>query len=344
MTTLKDAMDAHRRRIDAALATAFDQVSPPPLREAARWYPDAGGKRLRPVMAMLACEAAGGGGEVSLPVALAVELVHNFSLVHDDIMDRDATRRGRPTVHMKWDESTAILAGDVLFARAFEVLSAIPDAASHRDASRLLSEAIRRLCEGQALDMLFERDEHVTTQAYLDMIRGKTALLFEAAARGGALCVRRGSDASHDAANILAPPGHTAEAVSALSVYGECFGMAFQIADDILDVTGDTKTLGKPWGSDIRAGKRTILALDTLERATPEQARVLRAAFGRADASDAQVQEATRAMRESGAIGSAEKLRDAYAMRADAALGSLPKTEAREHLRALNEWARTRTL
>ena len=323
---LKDAMEAHRRRIDHALSAAFDQVSPAPLREAARWYPDAGGKRLRPVIAMLACEAAGGTAEDALPVAMAVELIHNFSLVHDDIMDRDATRRGRPTVHTKWDEATAILAGDVLFARAFEMLSAIPDAAAHRDASRLLSEAIRRLCEGQALDMLFERADDVTIQSYLDMIRGKTALLFEAAARGGA----------------LAAPRHPPSAVSALSIYGECFGMAFQIADDLLDVTAESQKLGKPWGSDIRAGKRTILVLDALERGGPEQQAALRRALGRGDASDAEVRAAVGALRASGAIDSAEKLRDAYAARADAALEALPKTEAREHLRALNAWARTR--
>ncbi|HUR67953.1 MAG TPA: polyprenyl synthetase family protein [Candidatus Thermoplasmatota archaeon] len=328
MAGLREAMETHKARFDAALAPCFDQVAPPRLREAVRWYPDAGGKRLRPVMAMLACEAAGGSAEDALPVALAVELVHNFSLVHDDIMDRDATRRGRPTVHTKWDEATAILAGDVLFARAFEVLTQIPDAAAHRDASRLLSEAIRRICEGQAYDVQFERQERVTTQDYLDMIRGKTALLFEAAARGGAVTA----------------PRHDAQAVSALSIYGECFGMAFQVADDLLDVTGDPKAIGKPWGSDIRAGKRTILVLDALERATPEQARPLRAALGRADATDTEVRAAVDVLRASGAIAAAEKLRDAYAKRADEALHALPASPAREHLRALNEWARTRTL
>ena len=323
---LREAMDAHRKRIDDALSAAFDQVSPPQLRDAARWYPDAGGKRLRPVMAMLACEAAGGSAADAMPVAMAVELVHNFSLVHDDIMDRDATRRGRPTVHVKWDEPTAILAGDVLFARAFEMLSAIPDATSHRDASRLLSETIRRLCEGQALDMLFEREERVSTQAYLDMIRGKTALLFEAAARGGALSAPRRAEGS----------------VAALSIYGECFGMAFQIADDLLDVTGDANTLGKPWGSDIRAGKRTILVLDALERGSPQQVGALRHALGKKDASDAEVRAAVEALRASGALAAAEKLRDAYAKRAEAALEALPRSDARDHLRALNVWALTR--
>lgn len=326
MTTLKEAMHGLKAAFDASLVGAFDQISPAPLREATRWYPDAGGKRLRPVMAMLACEAAGGKADEAMPVALAVELVHNFSLVHDDIMDKDDTRRGRPTVHKKWDEATAILAGDVLFARAFEVLAQIPDAAAHRDASLLLSEAIRRLCEGQALDVLFEKQEKVTTQDYLDMIRGKTALLFEAAARGGA----------------LAAPRHDASAISSLSVYGECFGMAFQVADDLLDVTGDSKTLGKPWGSDIRAGKKTILVLDALERATPPQERVLREALGRAAATEAEVRAAVDVLDATGAIAAAEKLRDAYARRADQALHALPASPAREHLRELNEWARSR--
>ena len=118
--------------------------------------------------------------------------------------------------------------------------------------------------------------------------------------------------------------------------------MAFQVADDLLDVTADSKTLGKPWGSDIRAGKRTILVLDALERGAPDQQRALRHALGRADATDGDVKAAVEAMRASGAIRAAEQLRDAYAQRADAALEALPATAAREHLRELNQWARTR--
>lgn len=323
---LKTAMEAHRKRVDHALATCFDEVQPGILKDATRWYPDAGGKRLRPVMAMLACEAAGGSAEDALPVALAVELVHNFSLVHDDIMDRDDTRRGRPTVHRKWDEPTAILAGDVLFARAFEVLSGIEDAAAHRQASRILSEAIRHLCEGQARDMLFERAHRVTPEEYLHMIRGKTALLFEASCRGG----------------VLASPGHDPNHADALSRYGETFGMAFQVADDLLDVTADTKTMGKPWGSDIRAGKRTIMVLDALARASGADLDALHAALGRPEAGDQEVARAVEALRSCGAIARAERLRDDYAKQADEALAALPDTPARAHLRELNEWARTR--
>ena len=323
---LKRTLESHRRLVDEGLATCFDDIEPAPLRDATRWYPDAGGKRLRPVMALLACEAAGGSPRDAMPVALAVEMVHNFSLVHDDIMDRDDTRRGRPTVHRKWDEATAILAGDVLFARAFEVLARIPEAGAHQETSRLLSLAIRRLCEGQAMDVLFERAPEVRVQDYLRMIHGKTAVLFEAACQGGA----------------LASPARTPAHVSALSTFGEAFGMAFQVADDLLDVTADSETLGKPWGSDVRAGKRTLLVLATLERADGAQRARFQEVLGKAHATDAEVRMAVEVMRQCGALAHAESVRDAYAQQAEKALDALPPSPARDRLAAMNAWARTR--
>jgi geranylgeranyl diphosphate synthase, type I len=308
---------ARRKLVDEELSRSFDDLRPPALRDATRWYPDAGGKRLRPVMALLACEAAGGAPERAMPVALAVELLHNFSLVHDDIMDRDATRRGRPTVHVKWDEPTAILAGDVLFARAFEMLARVGDSAAHRETTRLLSATVLGLCEGQALDMAFEARPTVTVDEYLEMIRLKTALLFEASTKGGA---------------FTAGGPHA----DALGRFGEAFGMAFQIADDLLDVTADPKTLGKPWGSDVRAGKRTLLVLDALERGASLPA------LGKRDASDEEVRATVDAMRAAGSLDRGARTRDEWAKRADDALRGLPAGEARDALAALNEWARTR--
>jgi geranylgeranyl diphosphate synthase type I len=323
-------LDGYRKVVDQALPSCFAGIRPQRLHDATMWYPEAGGKRLRPIMALLACEAAGGTAEDALPVALAVELVHNFSLVHDDIMDRDATRRGRATVHTKWDEATAILAGDVLFARAFEVLGRIPDPAAHQEASRLLSTAIRRLCEGQAMDVAFETEPDVTVAAYLDMIRGKTAILFAAACHGGALCSgwpdRRDERSSSPAARRRASRAH----IDALDRFGESFGMAFQIADDLLDVTAETAKMGKPWGSDVRAGKRTILVLEALARADDAQGAAIRAALGNQDAADAQVRAAV------------EALRDEHARAAAEALAALPDTPARRALAELNDWARTR--
>ena len=344
-SSLKAALESHRRLVDEALAGCFDGIEPAPLRDATRWYPDAGGKRLRPVMALLACEAAGGTPQDALPVALAVELVHNFSLVHDDIMDRDDTRRGRPTVHRKWDEPMAILAGDVLFARAFEVLARIPAPAAHQEASRLLSAAIRRLCEGQAMDVLFERQPAVQAQDYLRMIHGKTAVLFEAACHGGALCATAPTPRGPAGAAGPAEGGAKARApgpAQALSRYGEAFGMAFQVADDLLDVTADSATLGKPWGSDVRAGKRTLLVLATLERADGSDRKRFLDVLGRQDAGDADVREAVEVMRRCGALAHAEAVRDAYAREAADALAALSPSPARAHLAAMNEWARTR--
>ncbi|HEX2022529.1 MAG TPA: polyprenyl synthetase family protein, partial [Candidatus Thermoplasmatota archaeon] len=247
-----------------------------------------------------------------------------FSLVHDDIMDADDTRRGRPTVHTKWDDATAILAGDVLFARAFETLAAIPDQRAHREVSVLLSTAVRRLCEGQALDVAFETRDDVGVAEYVEMIRGKTAVLFEAACRAGALCA--------------GAPG----AAEALGRFGEAFGLAFQVADDLLDVTADSATMGKPWGSDVRSGKQTVLVLEALATADDEQRVALTTALGNPDATDEEVQAAVDAMRACGAIGRAEALRDRLAKDAAAALASLPATPARRHLEELNEWARVR--
>lgn len=326
LATQPPALDAYRKIVDHALPGCFEGIRPDALRDATRWYPDAGGKRLRPVMALLACEAAGGAAEDALPVALAVELVHNFSLVHDDIMDRDATRRGRATVHTKWDEPMAILAGDVLFARAFEVLARIGEPAAHQEAAGLLSRAIRQLCEGQAMDVAFEKRRDVAVAEYLDMIRGKTAVLFAAACHGGA----------------LGAPKRSRAAVDALDRFGEGFGMAFQVADDILDVTADSKTLGKPWGSDVRAGKRTVLVLEAEARASPAQRKLLDSTLGKPGASDEDVQAVVDVLRATGALAAAEALRDRHAKAAADALAPLPETPAKRSLLALNEWARTR--
>lgn len=328
-----NAMDADlsallRPRLDAvetALARELEDLRPEPLAQAARWYPEAGGKRLRPVMALLACEAAGGAPEAAVPAALAIELVHNFSLVHDDIMDEDETRRGRESVHVKWDHATAILAGDLLLARAFEALARIPDASAHQDASRALAVAVRRLCEGQALDVAFETRDDVTREEYVRMIDGKTAVLFEAATRCGALA--SGADEA---------------AVEALATYGSAFGLAFQVADDLLDVTASAKQTGKPWASDVRAGKRTLLALDVLSSAGGKDGEAFRAAWGKRDATEEELRAAVDALERSGAILRARKLVDEHAARADAALAPLPPSEAKDALARLNRWATRR--
>jgi geranylgeranyl diphosphate synthase type I len=271
-------------------------------------------------MAVLACEACGGRAEDALPIALAVELVHTFSLVHDDIIDCSSTRRGRAAVHVKWDEPTAILAGDVLFALAFGVLARTPDAEVHREAAALLFAAVLHLCQGQAMDIAFETAEGVTAQQYFRMIRGKTACLFETATRGGA----------------LAAPRHIVPHVDALAAYGHAFGMAFQLADDLLNVTGDPQRIGKPWGSDVRLGKRTLLVVAAQECATPCQRSTLMRVLGQVDASDVEVAQVVEIFRRTGALARTKAARDVHTRRAHDALQALPQSETRKMLEVLN--------
>ena len=295
---------------------------PPGLYEAALHLIRAGGKRLRPVVTVAAAEALGAEPERALPFAVAVELIHNFTLVHDDIMDRDEMRRGVPTVHKLWGEPMAIIAGDLLFAKAFEVAT---DARDKGVPPQRLAEALRRLAqasatvaEGQAMDMMFEEEEDVDINDYLRMVYKKTGALFEAAAVLGGL-------AATDDDKVL----------SSLAVYGRSIGIAFQIRDDILGVTGTEEEIGKPVYSDIREGKKTLLVIYALSRLDEESRERLRSILGRRDATREELEEAARLIRESGAVDYAEKLAREYSEQAINALKVLPENEARKVLEEL---------
>jgi geranylgeranyl diphosphate synthase type I len=199
-----------------------------------------GGKGVRPALATLSARAAGASPEVGVPGAVAVELVHNFSLLHDDVMDGDTERRHRPTVWAVWGTASAILAGDALLALAVEVL--LDKSTPHRaDAARLISETTRALIRGQTEDLAFERRDDVGVAECLAMADGKTGSLLSASAAIGA---------------VLA--GAPAQLVRALARYGTELGMAFQLVDDLLGIWGDPARTGKPVYSDLRARKKTL--------------------------------------------------------------------------------------
>ncbi len=199
-----------------------------------------GGKAVRPALATLSAQAAGAPAQVGIPGAVAVELVHNFSLVHDDVMDGDTERRHRPTVWAVWGAASAILTGDALLALAQEVL--LDSASPHRvDAARLLAGAVRPLIRGPLLDVAFERRDDVTLPECLDMVSGKPGALLSASAAIGA---------------VLA--GAPKEVVDALSAFGAQLGVAFQLVDDLLGIWGDPATTGKPVFSAMRAGQKTL--------------------------------------------------------------------------------------
>lgn len=312
--------------VDREMPRVLGDLEPASLREATLHYPNLGGKRLRPALAMMGCEAAGGKREDALHAGIAVELVHNFSLVHDDIMDRDDTRRGQPSVHVKFGEPAAILAGDALFAKAFEALGLSPLPAETEVAMlHELAVATRKLCEGQQRDMELQSSTAAGPKDYFDMIYGKTGRLYECAARLGGLAARA-----------------TAQRVEALARYGRSLGRAFQVRDDILGVTGDEQKLGKPWGSDVRNGKRTLILLLALERARGRDLELLERAVGDAQAGKEEVEAVVEVFRRTGALDEAQREALAAVREAIEALQALPGSGARATLEELARFSAER--
>lgn len=222
-----------------------------------------GGKRLRPILLLMGCEAVGGAVEEAVMPALGIETFHNFTLLHDDIMDSSALRRGRPTVHVKWNDNTAILSGDTMLTLATDWIS--------RVRTEVLSEVIREfnataiaVYEGQADDMDFESRTDVTIAEYLEMIAAKTSALLAGALKIGAII-----------------GGASSETCNALWDYGMNLGLAFQIQDDYLDVYGNSHTFGKPLGGDILNDKKTFLLLSAMK--SPEVRKLLEEAMSISD-------------------------------------------------------------
>ncbi len=286
----------------------------------------AGGKRLRPAVVLLFARALGGveSEHRAVPLAAAVELFHNFTLIHDDIMDEDETRRGVPTTHVVYGRDMAILAGDLLHAEAFRAVyrgleyGLEPEVVAK--AAGVLAWAAKRVSEGQALDMAFEGRWDVTVKDYLDMIYLKTGALIEASAALGSLAA-------------MGDEGY----VEAARQYGRLVGVAFQIRDDYLGVYGDPAKTGKPVYSDLRRGKKTILVLHALQALPRERAERLRSILGNPAASEEELAEAAELIRESGAVEYAMGLAREMAENAQRLLDDLPVDDstAAEALREL---------
>ena len=219
---------------------------------------DLGGKRMRPLLVLMAADLYGVPLEKALPAAMAVEVFHNFSLVHDDIMDAAPLRRGKPTVHQKWDANTGILSGDAMLILAYQYLENY-DYEQFKALTILFSRTALQVCEGQQYDMDFESREDVTLEEYLHMIAYKTAVLLGCALQMGALI-----------------GGAQDKEQQAIYNFGMSLGVAFQLQDDYLDVYGDPETFGKQVGGDIIENKKTFLFLQALTLASPSEAQELR--------------------------------------------------------------------
>ena len=322
---LKDKLAIKAKPVNKILEKYLEIREPKKLYEASAHIPLAGGKRLRPVMALITCEMVGGNSEKALPFAAALETIHNFTLVHDDVMDDDDLRHGVDACHTIYGLSTAILAGDTLFAYAFEMITDC-DIDNHvkADLVKNVAYVVRKIAEGQQMDINFEEEETVDANEYLEMIRLKTSILFGAAAYGGAKI-----------------GGTNEEEARKLEEMATNVGLGFQIWDDYLDATASEDVLGKPSGSDIRQGKRTLLVIEALNRTNEGDRKRLIEILDSENNND-EVKEAVEIMEKCGALEECHKQANGYLDGARKILSNYPKSEARELFEELLEYMVTR--
>lgn len=284
--------------------------APANLYDAAQYILGLGGKRIRPVAVLMGNELFDALHPDAIPVAQAFELFHNFSLIHDDIMDKAPLRRGHPTVHMKYGEPTALLAGDVMLVRCYELLSHLqPDVLGR--ILRLFNDTAKGVCEGQQMDMDFEQRSEVHLDEYVEMITLKTSVLLAACFQAGAILGGAGTGSQQH-----------------LYAFGKNLGIAFQVQDDYLDAFGDPAKFGKQVGGDILANKKTFLLIRALETGTPAQQRELRELLEYRGADKvARVLELFRAI---GVDAWANELKQAYFQQAWQHLDDTPVMSARK--------------
>ena len=303
--------------IEQRIKELTPETEPRELYEPFAYIMQKGGKRIRPILTMACCGAVGGEAKKALNAGVAVEILHNFTLAHDDIMDKSPTRRNRPTIHTKWDEPTAILTGDAMVGLAYQALNSV-ETEILSEITGAFSQALVDVCEGQAYDMKYNNVKSVTIGEYLTMIEKKTARLLAGAAKIGGYV-----------------GGAEEKQLEALENYALNLGLAFQIQDDLLDLVADEKELGKTIGNDIVEGKKTYLIIKALEKAESEQQKNLLKQFIDNNGLSADyVQKMKDMFRELDVFDEAERNISEYFERAKKSLTKLPKNENVELL----EW------
>jgi octaprenyl-diphosphate synthase len=297
--------------VDRVISERLDS-GVPLVGEVARYIISAGGKRLRPVLLLLTCGALGYTGAQRHNLAAVVEFIHTATLLHDDVVDESTLRRGRPTANESFGNPASVLVGDFLYSRAFQMMV---DADSMR-VMQVLADATNVIAEGEVLQLMNMHDASLDEEGYLRVIRSKTAKLFEASARLGAIL-----------------GGHTAVVEEACATYGQALGTAFQVIDDVLDYDGNTVEMGKNLGDDLREGKATLPLILAMQKGTPEQSQTIREAIE--NGSVEQLSQIVAIVRSTGALQGTREAAAAEAQRAiDAAL-RLPDNTYRQAMVAL---------
>ena len=303
------------------------QKEPRGLYEPIEYTLASGGKRLRPTLALIAAQVIANGAALDevVPAALALEVFHNFTLLHDDVMDRAHVRRGRETVHVKWNDNTAILSGDQMLIEAYKLLSDVP-ADKLPKVLKWFNEMATGICEGQQYDVDFEHMSQVSIEDYMKMIELKTSVLLAHAMRIGGYIV--GADEAQQ---------------DALYQFGLHIGLAFQIQDDILDVYGDPKTFGKAIGGDIVCNKKTLMLLTAMETASPEDKAELLQWLMTTDRNEEKIAAVTEIYTRLSVREKCEAIMEQETAKALEQLDKLPQNEATERLRDMAEQLATRT-
>lgn len=302
-------------------------LKPVELYDAIRHLPiTGGGKRLRPIVAILAAQAVGGDSKKVMPYGVALEILHSFTLIHDDIMDECDTRRGVPAVHAKWGLPMGILAGDTMFAMLFEILDQLQiDDKMYRSISLDVAKLAREVCEGQYWDMHFEEQKKIEELQYYHMIERKTATFFEIAMKNGAE-LGEGEP----------------QQVKKLAECGRLMGLAFQVWDDYLGVMGKAADTGKPERSDILQGKKTLVYVSTHGKLDPFDRRQFVDLYRKDDKTEKDIAEIVKFMEKSGGLEYTRTRAREFSSFAKATLADLPETAAKRLLLILCEFASNR--
>jgi geranylgeranyl diphosphate synthase type I len=323
--SLLDALSSHREIVEGVIMSSLGKMEQERLHGAMTHLFSGGGKRLRAILPYLVGEAVGEVHDGHYTLGACIEIIHNFTLVHDDIMDQDSIRRGLEAVHVAYDDATAINAGDAMLAVGFEILAESPHIENENLAFlvRSIGEMVRKVAEGQMVDMEFENREDVSEADYISMIKGKTSAMFETCSMTGAKLA--GAD---DAT------------VKNMAEWGLNLGLCFQIMDDLIDITGDTETLGKPAGSDVVQGKRTLIAIRALECGS--ELPMFTKVFGAGECSDEDLAQAVSELESSGSIDYAKQRAMNYHSLAHSCLDALDDSPALSILRELTDFQLTR--
>ncbi len=306
-------------RLAAVLAADMDAVNglirdrmaskhAPRIPEVTRHLVDAGGKRLRPMLTLAAAHLCGYDGPYHVHLAATVEFIHTATLLHDDVVDESAQRRGRPTANLLWDNKSSVLVGDYLFSRSFQLMTETGSI----QVLRILSDASATIAEGEVLQMTAARDLATDESVYLQVVRGKTAALFSAATEVGGVIA--GADEA---------------TVRALYAYGDALGIAFQIVDDLLDYQGQSSATGKNVGDDFRERKLTLPVIKAVAKADAEERDFWKRTIEKGRQDEGDLDHAMVLLRKHGALDATRLDAVAWADKAKAALAPLPEHELR---------------